>query len=159
MSLPTSVSQPRCVPSKSTSKALRLLSSYPVPYRSKLPPISDIVPAPTPAPTKCLDAFSLLMSRNQENEAWKEAIEAENSKLTSSGKNRNQGRSKSGTKAEENEKPGMSNGRRHAPFYKVIQGMPIAVDAFRYGKIPCVEAYLLTCVLSPVEWAVKSNDY
>lgn len=51
-------------------------------------------------------------------------------------------------------------GRRKAPFYKVchrirrrsnadvevMTGMPVAVDAFRYGAIPKVTAYLLTWV-------------
>lgn len=95
------------------------------------------------------------MSRNKEREAWKEATEAENSKLTSNAKNKIKGKSKNGVKGEVNEKPGVSNGRRHAPFYKVMQGMPIAVDAFRYGKIPGVTAYLLTCVLARVWLAVK----
>ena len=34
--------------------------------------------------------------------------------------------------------------RRNAPFYKVLTGMPIAVDAFRYGRIPGVTSYFLT---------------
>jgi DNA cross-link repair 1A protein len=149
MSLPTSNSKPRSFRSKSPSKPFRPLSSYPVPNRSNLTPTPVTVPAKPPAPSKCLDAFSFLMSRNKENEAWKEATEAENSRLTSITKNKVKGKSKNGMKSEVNEKPGVTNGRRHAPFYKVMQGMPIAVDAFRYGKIPGVTAYLLTCVLCP----------
>jgi len=33
---------------------------------------------------------------------------------------------------------------KKAPFFKVLEGMPIAVDAFQYGAIPDVEAYFLT---------------
>lgn len=118
-----------------------------------------MVPAKTLPPSKCLNAFSFLMSRNKENEAWKEATEAESSKLTSNGKNKINGKNQHGRKSGVNEKPGVSNGRRHAPFYKVMQGMPIAVDAFRYGKIPGVTAYLLTCVLTRAWLAEKNDDY
>ena len=148
MTLPTSNSMPRNVPSKSPSKAFRPLSSYPVPTRSNLTSTPVVVPVDASAPSKCLNAFSFLMSRNKEYEAWKEATAAESSKLTSNIKSNIKGKSKTVPKSKANEKPGVSNGRRHAPFYKVMQGMPIAVDAFRYGKIPGVTAYLLTCVLA-----------
>ena len=69
------------------------------------------------------NAFSILMSSHKENNAWKETEAVED-------------RSFRATKA--------NGGRRKAPFYKVLQGMPIAVDAFRYGEIPGVTSYFLT---------------
>jgi len=111
-------------------------------------------------PTKTYDAFSFLMSRNLEHEAWKEATEAEKSKWGKMKKGKGKGKKEEieeieemgedgplemKVKAEKSDDGGAS-ARRPAPFYKVIQGMPIAVDAFRYGKIPGVTAYLLTWV-------------
>ncbi|TFY81190.1 hypothetical protein EWM64_g2826 [Hericium alpestre] len=82
------------------------------------------------------NAFSVLMSSHKENEAWKEASIAED-------------RSFRPTKG--------NGGRRKAPFYKVMTGMPIAVDAFRYGAIPGVTAYFLTHAHSDHYTNLSSN--
>ena len=86
MSPPTSNPEPRCVGLKPPDKALWRLSSYPVSHRPNLAPTPVVIPTQTP--TKFLNAFSLLMSCNRENESWKESTEAENSKLTFYGKNK-----------------------------------------------------------------------
>ena len=74
------------------------------------------------------NAFSILMSSVKETEAWKEAS-TDNNKTSFGG-------------------TPQTGGRRKVPFYKVLQGMPIAVDAFNFGKIQGVTAYFLTSVIS-----------
>ena len=73
------------------------------------------------------NAFSVLMSSVKETEAWKEASIDK----------------AFGTPC---------SGRRKAPFYKILQGMPIAVDAFNFGEIPGVTAYFLTLVYRFNSW-------
>jgi DNA cross-link repair 1A protein len=81
--------------------------------------------AKQPASIITRNALTFLMTSDTQSEraAWEEAQVAED-------------RSFRPTK--------VNGGRRKAPFYKVLQGMPIAVDAFRYGPIPGVTAYFLT---------------
>jgi len=77
------------------------------------------------------NAFSVLMSSFRESESWQEASIMEDRSIRPT-----------------------KNNRRNAPFYKVLQGMPIAVDAFRYGKIPNVNAYFLTFVIHTAPYLI-----
>ncbi|KAI0792063.1 DRMBL-domain-containing protein [Abortiporus biennis] len=76
------------------------------------------------------------MTSYKENEAWKEASKVEDRNFRATKGN---------------------GGRRQAPFYKVMTGMPIAVDAFRYGSIPGITAYFLTHAHSDHYTNLSSN--
>ena len=115
-------------PSSSKGKtAARPISSFaplsPAPSPTPSPPPYDDDDTPANgagAKNKGPNAFSVLMSGHKEREQWKDA----EIDLKRDGKR--------------------TFGRRKAPFYKVMTGMPVAVDAFRYGGIPKVTAYLLS---------------
>jgi DNA cross-link repair 1A protein len=104
------------------SKPLKLLSSFSI---AQVHSPSRLISCDGKVKGGGSNAFSVLMSSHKENEAWKEASAVDDRNFHSTKSN---------------------GGRRKAPFYKVLQGMPIAVDAFRYGIIPGVTAYFLTCV-------------
>ena len=109
------------------NKCIDSLSSFPSQPRAVSPTSIPLFLHTAKTPTKLIGdsskAFSVLMSSHKENEAWKEAAMTEDHNFQTSKTH---------------------GGRRKAPFYKVLQGMPIAIDAFRYGKIPGVTAYFLT---------------
>jgi DNA cross-link repair 1A protein len=88
------------------------------------------------------------MSSHKENAAWKEADLDE----------ARAGTKKNAERLAQQRKDSGGTGRRLAPFYKVMQGMPISVDAFRYGKIPGVKAYLLTYALRSIQGCLIWED-
>ncbi|TIB83709.1 DRMBL-domain-containing protein [Wallemia mellicola] len=82
---------------------------------SKLP--IDIDNSPPQKKAK-LSAFNILMSSNNDTNAYNEATAMSSKSIPKN--------------------------QRKTPFYKILEGMPIAVDAFMSGKIPGVEAYVLS---------------
>lgn len=73
------------------------------------------------------NAFTKLMTSHLHTKEWlsADAVEAQNS--TRKGKNR-----------------ARREGNVMAPFYKILEGMPICVDGFRFGEIKGCQAFFLT---------------
>ncbi|CAE6403455.1 unnamed protein product [Rhizoctonia solani] len=84
------------------------------------------------------NTMDTLMASRKENEAW-EAVDAANNAKRDANAQRFGRKQKASIGTKDNSKK-----RKPAPFYKVMPGMPIAVDAFCYGKIPGVTAYFLS---------------
>lgn len=70
------------------------------------------------------NAFSKLMSSHSEAKEWANADVVEQRNYAGGARSRPQ--------------------RRTAPFYKVLTGMPISVDAFRFGEVKGCTAYFLS---------------
>lgn len=99
---------------------LRLMASFPWPSQTSThKPLSSIRHSLLPETKPAANAFSLLMAKKKPS-VW-EAVEDDRS-IKRGGKVLARGE------------------RRKAPFFKVMTGMPVAVDAFRYGKVPGVTA-------------------
>jgi hypothetical protein len=77
--------------------------------------------APKEANTKQFNAFSRLMTSHSEAKEWA-AVDVSEARSAST----------------------RYRQRRSAPFYKILTGMPICVDGFRFGAIPGCNAYFLS---------------
>jgi hypothetical protein len=114
-----------------------------------------------PSKPKTSNALNQLMSSREEKMAW-DAVDVAETARREAKFAKPDAKGKSKAKGQGNA-TGAGRQRRPAPFYKVIYaclwivisetklklqvlpGMPIAVDAFCYGKVPDVAAYFLSC--------------
>lgn len=84
-------------------------------------------------------AFTALMASNAEQKQWKAAEQAAKSRKVST-----QIAARQRAKLTGRQDKFKIHVDRSAPFYKILDGMPIAVDAFCYGAVPNVKAYFLS---------------
>ncbi|GAC76834.1 predicted hydrolase involved in interstrand cross-link repair [Moesziomyces antarcticus T-34] len=163
------VPPPSCSPARGTSTTADSTIQPPQPTKmtsisqlastldAKVAPTNDASPSPGPAarngnltdtsntPSSLLgsvkraasSAFTVLMKSHSESKQWAtaDAVEAANY------------RGKARTRPD----------ARTAPFYKALEGMPLTVDAFRFGKIEGCRGYFLTHFHSDHYGGMTSN--